>query len=169
VLERNLSQCHFVRYISYMDYTSRILDLGGETLVIDLRHRLVVFYIKPSNFSKSCYFRRQESSGVSFQTLKQSCSPNSDKTIELHVLNLTLYAPCIILQYVCTLHHPTICMHRASSYNIYAPCIILQYLCTVHHPTICMHRASSYNMYMNHQDAKILVISLYFPLDALHV
>ena len=71
------------------------------------------------------------------------------------VEGLTLYAPCIILQYVCT--------HRASSCSMYAPCIILEYVCTVHHPTICMHRASSYsimhressyNMYINQQDAK---------------
>ena len=33
----------------------------------------------------------------------------------------------------------------------------------------CMHRASPYNMYINQQDAQILVIRLYFPLDALHV
>ena len=32
-----------------------------------------------------------------------------------------------------------------------------------------MHRASSYNTYKNQQDAKILVIRLYFLLDALHV
>ena len=32
-----------------------------------------------------------------------------------------------------------------------------------------MHRASSYNVYVNQQDAQILVIILYFPLDALHV
>ena len=32
-----------------------------------------------------------------------------------------------------------------------------------------MHRASSYNMYINQQDANILVIRLYFPLDVLHV
>jgi len=60
VLERNFSQCHFVHYISYMDYTSWTQDLGGETLVIDLRHSLVVFYIKPSNFSKYFYFCRRE-------------------------------------------------------------------------------------------------------------
>ena len=32
-----------------------------------------------------------------------------------------------------------------------------------------MHRASSYNMYINQQDAQNSVITLYFPLDALHV
>ena len=32
-----------------------------------------------------------------------------------------------------------------------------------------MHRTSSYNMCMKQQDAQILVIRLYFPLDALHV
>ena len=32
-----------------------------------------------------------------------------------------------------------------------------------------MHRASYCNMYMNQQDAQVLVIRLYFPLDALHV
>ena len=32
-----------------------------------------------------------------------------------------------------------------------------------------MHRASSYDMYTNQQDANILVIRLYIPLDALHV
>jgi hypothetical protein len=55
---------------------------------------------------------------------------------------------------LCKVHHPTICMQRASSYNMYALGIILQYVCTAHHPTICMHRASSYNMYMNQQDAQ---------------
>jgi hypothetical protein len=66
---------------------------------------------------------------------------------------MTLYALCIILQYVydvvCTVHHPTICIwrcvYRASSYNmymtLYAPCIILQYVydvvCTVHHIAMC--------------------------------
>ena len=33
-----------------------------------------------------------------------------------------------------------------------------------------MHRASSYNMYINQQDAQnLLVIKLYFLLDALHI
>ena len=32
-----------------------------------------------------------------------------------------------------------------------------------------MHRALSYNMYINQQDDRILVIRLYFLLDALHV
>ena len=32
-----------------------------------------------------------------------------------------------------------------------------------------MHRASSYNMYINQKMHKILVIKLYFLLDALHV
>ena len=31
------------------------------------------------------------------------------------------------------------------------------------------NNASNYNMYMDQQDAQILVIRLYFPLDALHV
>ena len=52
---------------------------------------------------------------------------------------------------VCTVHHPTICMHRASSYNMYVPCIILQY---VYEPIRC---------------TKILVIRLYFLLYAVHV
>ena len=33
----------------------------------------------------------------------------------------------------------------------------------------CMHRESYCNMYINQQDAQVLVIGLYFPLDALHV
>ena len=79
------------------------------------------------------------------------------------------YVQCIILQYVCTVHHPAICMYRASSYNMYVQCIFLQYVCTVHHPTVCMYSASSCNVYINQQDAKILVIRLYFLLDVLHV
>ena len=33
----------------------------------------------------------------------------------------------------------------------------------------CMHRASSYNMYITNKMHEILVIRLYFILDALHV
>ena len=62
----------------------------------------------------------QEPPGEHFQDTYEAEQDNLNNFSKLlHTLfSLTLYAPCIILLYVCTVHHPTVCMHRTSFYSM---------------------------------------------------